>query len=391
MATSTIDSIIRTAHEYGFLRIVPAINIDSLIASSILSKVLYDHGVNAPINTYPGIIYEDYDTPILLIDLPKPADRKNLFEIKFTGDTSITARLVSYLDKIYGLTWYDKLLAVISGIYRRLDVGKEGFKGLEQELVKELAKTNHLSSELGFKLWGWKQYSILKTIYRTLIPYIPGYTGDPNYTNNMLKKLLNIENPDKIKWETLFTEQNIEKLGEFLEEFSETIKIDNELKKKILYNMLGYTYSVNILGYSLDLHEIYGALLSYTSIGKQNPYTISLTSFDQSVLIQVIGVYRKIADELALEVSTVINEYMSKRNPIISDLSLIKRPELLIEVLSFLNTLPNDSPIVIRSNGELLTSLLEYIRVRKELENAYINCSEEQLCILGEDLVLRRA
>ncbi|OYT37930.1 MAG: hypothetical protein B6U89_06545, partial [Desulfurococcales archaeon ex4484_58] len=49
----SIDNIIRCALEHGFLRIIPAINIDSLVSAGIISKNLYEHNVKAPINLDP--------------------------------------------------------------------------------------------------------------------------------------------------------------------------------------------------------------------------------------------------------------------------------------------------------------------------------------------------
>ncbi|RLG80183.1 MAG: hypothetical protein DRO13_04330 [Thermoprotei archaeon] len=388
-----LNTVIKYANEYRFLRILPATNIDSLLAAGILSKNLREHGVEAPINLSPKIVIDVKDEPLLLLDLPKPSSSgDNVLSIKYTDESSITARLVHYIDKLFGITWYDKFLAIIAGIHRELDVGREGFQGYERDFLDELAKANYIGVDLGFRLWGWKKRSFHKALYRTLIPFIPGYSGDPHQAAENLKKILGIKELDRLMGDNVFAEHDLEKTKLFLEKFSETIEgVEQEVRRRILIKMLGYVYVVNLGNYVADVLEIFGALEVYESMAEENVNNIPLVSADYTILNQLIAMYTQIIDELSVEAATLIKQYLHTRIPVFEGLDTIKRPELLIDIIRSMELIPDKKCITIEVDGRYVTSISEYIRVNPEYDRAYNLCDESQICILDERNVLIKA
>ena len=71
----SIPVLINTAREYGFLRIIPLTDIDSLIAASILARNLGEHDIHTVINLDVKTCLET-DEPTILLNIPKPSQAK---------------------------------------------------------------------------------------------------------------------------------------------------------------------------------------------------------------------------------------------------------------------------------------------------------------------------
>lgn len=388
---NSLEYAIRVANEYKFIRIVPASNLDALIASSILSKNLEEHDIKAPINTDPKIILDNIDEPLLGVDLPintKTGKEYRNLNILFSGDSSLSAHVVYYLDKIFGVTTWDKILAIIAGVYRGLDFGREGFRGLEKEILDELTGSKYIGIDLGLRLWGWKKHSLFKALYRTLIPFIPGYSGDPSRTYNVLKNILGINEPEKMYGEHIlsFTEEGLENTRLFLEKLSNNMEqIDQETRNKILVKLLGYIYIITINNYILDLHEIIGSLLLFMCLSDENIYYILLTSIDDLIIYQSLIHYNSIIDEISAELATSIKRFLNIYKPIFEASEFIRRPEIYIEIIKSMEKIPQDKPVAIVKDGQNYTTVSELIRLGVKPEKVYSLCNEYQLCMVNEN------
>jgi len=388
-----LDQVLRVANEYRFIRIIPATNIDSLITAGILFKNLKDHGIEAVVNLDTKYVIDYSDEPILLIDLPKHVERKNLYEIRFNREASNSGYATYYLDKTLGVSRWDKVLSIISGIYRGLDSGREGFKTLERDFLDELVRTNYISIDLGFKLWGRKRHSLLRSIYRTLIPFIPGYSGDPVKTADMLKTLFNISDPDKVRSEDVFSEKDPDKVKVFLQHLDNTMELlDTDTRRRVLFKLIGYLYTLSMDKYTYDLHEVMGALTIFNSLEVSNPNYVVLTSLEQTLLSQIMVIYDDIIDEASIVLSSLVKQVIGGGSNVIEVEDIPRRPEVLLDMLSSLEIMPREKPLIIRVNGSYYTCVYEYLRINMDsIEKTYRSCDESQLCRVDENGALIQA
>lgn len=380
----TLSNILKTINEYGYVRIVPKIDLDSLIASSILFENLNEHRIRTSINYDPKVILEQNDEPTLLINLPKITERPNLFTINFNERESVSAYISYFLDKIYGVSTYDKILSIATGIYQGLDT-VEGFKGIESELLKELTSKEIIEYEPGFRFWGRTRLDLARSIYRTLIPFIPGFTGDPEKINELLSRIIGGKT-DIIKH--VHIEQNKELAARFLEYLLNNLStiMDVADAKKIIRKILGNIYIVRINNrLLLELNETVGMLNIYLSLQRSNPQYISIISIDPNILSELIAICDNIIDELIIDVSIAINQFIKTKQNVFELEEVIERPEIFIEILKNMEMLPEKKPVIIRYNGEYYTSLGELLRIGNDAETLYAYCDEFQLCMVDQD------
>ncbi len=387
MSRNTINDILRIASRYGFLRIIPSTRLDSLLAAGILWSNLNEHGIEAVLSINARNII-DGEKPLLLIDLPSISESSNgeVLSIEFNGKESISAYTAYFLDKIYGVSTSDHILSLISGIYRRLD-SVEGFKGLESEIMEKLREKGILEVEPGFRFWGRLRLNLAKSMYRTLIPYLPGYTGDPENIDKLLEKIFGkIKNAVKV----VDLEQNKELAARFIENLINTMIIDQERAKHIVRRLLGNIYIAKIRERSFELNEIMGYLDLYLSLRRDNPLRIAMSSIDQNILLQIIGVSEDLIDELIIDLSIAINTYIENRKNILEIENSVERPEIIIDIIDSIGLLSN-KPLIINVNGEEITTMYELLRIGYDPHKLYEYCDDKQLCRVGKDGSISKA
>jgi single-stranded-DNA-specific exonuclease len=384
---NTINDVLRIASRYGFLRIIPSTRLDSLLAAGILWSNLNEHGIEAVLSINTRNIIEG-EKPLLLIDLPpiSGSSDEEILYIGFNGKESISAHIAYFLDKIYGVSTNDHILSLIGGIYRRLD-SVEGFKGLESEIMAKLREKGILDVEPGFRFWGRLRLNLAKSIYRTLIPYIPGYTGDPENIDKLLEKIFGkIKNAVKV----VDLEQNKELAARFIENLINTMSIDRERAKHIIRRLLGNIYVARIREKSLELNEVMGYLDLYLSLGRNNPLRIAMSSIDPNILLQIIGVSEDLIDELIIDLSITINTYIENGKNILEVEDSIRRPEIIIDAIEGIGLL-SDKPLILIINGESITAIHELLRVGYDPKKLYEYCDDKQLCRVKEDGSISKA
>ncbi|MCD6301428.1 MAG: hypothetical protein J7L82_05090 [Staphylothermus sp.] len=103
--TELLNDIVKYAKEYGVVRIVPKIDIDSLIAAGLLWKNLEEHNISATINFDLKLVVEKTEIPTILINLPKPyrdgESNQLLLNLMYNGKESISAYTAYFLDKLF--------------------------------------------------------------------------------------------------------------------------------------------------------------------------------------------------------------------------------------------------------------------------------------------------
>ncbi len=373
----SIPVLINTAREYGFLRIVPLTDIDSLIAASILARNLGEHDIHTVINLDVKTCLET-DEPTILLNIPKPSQAKKWCQelVWDKQDSSLSSYIVTGLENYWIVSDYDKILAILAGIYKERDLGKEGFRGTEKKFLQELIDNDKAEIEFGFRFWGWRKRSLVEMITRTLIPFLPGLTGERDQVLAFLKKLFNTENVESLNSSSIFLEEEPERAKKFAAALYEALEIDENTRKTILLKLIGFTYYFYIGDTRLESFETLGSLIIYESLEQGTVNLLSNLSLDPNILYSIISLYDDYIDMLANEISRGIRLWLSGRS---IDTDRIERPDIYVDILRSLGLL-NQKPVSIISNGRSITVLRELLRIGKDIEYALSVCDELQLC-----------
>ncbi len=373
----SIPVLINTAREYGFLRIVPLTDIDSLIAASILARNLGEHDIHTVINLDVKTCLET-DEPTILLNIPKPSQAKKWCQelVWDKQDSSLSSYIVTGLENYWIVSDYDKILAILAGIYKERDLGKEGFQGTEKKFLQELIDNDKAEIEFGFRFWGWRKRSLVEMIARTLIPFLPGLTGERGQVLAFLKKLFNTESVESLNSSSIFLEEEPERAKKFAAALYEALEIDENTRKTILLKLIGFTYYFYIGDTRLESFETLGSLIIYESLERGTVNILSNLSLDPNILYSIISLYDYYIDMLANEISHGIRLWLSGRS---IDTDRIERPDIYVDILRSLGLL-NQKPVSIISNGRSITVLRELLRIGEDIEYALSVCDELQLC-----------
>ncbi len=373
----SIPVLINTAREYGFLRIIPLTDIDSLIAASILARNLGEHDIHTVINLDVKTCLET-DEPTILLNIPKPSQAKKWCQelVWDKQDSSLSSYIVTGLENYWIVSDYDKILAILAGIYKERDLGKEGFQGTEKKFLQELIDNDKAEIEFGFRFWGWRKRSLVEMITRTLIPFLPGLTGERDQVLAFLKKLFNTESVESLNSSSIFLEEEPERAKKFAAALYEALEIDENTRKTILLKLIGFTYYFYIGDTRLESFETLGSLIIYESLEQGTVNLLSNLSLDPNILYSIISLYDYYIDMLANEISHGIRLWLSGRS---IDTDRIERPDIYVDILRSLGLL-NQKPVSIISNGRSITVLRELLRIGKDIEYALSVCDELQLC-----------
>ncbi len=373
----SIPVLINTAREYGFLRIVPLTDTDSLIAASILARNLGEHDIHTVINLDVKTCLET-DEPTILLNIPKPSQAKKWCQelVWDKQDSSLSSYIVTGLENYWIVSDYDKILAILAGIYKERDLGKEGFQGTEKRFLQELIDNDKAEIDFGFRFWGWRKRSLVEMITRTLIPFLPGLTGERDQVLAFLKKLFNTENVESLNSSSIFLEEEPERAKKFAAALYEALEIDENTRKTILLKLIGFTYYFYIGDTRLESFETLGSLIIYESLEQGSVNLLSNLSLDPNILYNIISLYDYYIDMLANEISHGIRLWLSGRS---IDTDRIERPDIYIDILRSLGLL-NQKPVSIIGNGRNITVLRELLRVGRDIEYALSVCDELQLC-----------
>ncbi|MEM1627895.1 MAG: phosphoesterase [Desulfurococcaceae archaeon] len=371
--------------QYKSFRIIPDSALDSLIASSILMKNLSEHGWDVKVNLDPKLIIDEKTEPTILINL-SPIDEKYQLSLKSTGEYSITAYIVEKLDSVFGIEKFDKVLAIVSGLYLGLYDFKEGkFPGTENDILKELVESGVLYEIAGLRIWGARRVGLIRAINRTLIPFLPGITGCIDRIEKILSDVFKTKDPYSIRYKELLNENNLMVLSSLVQKIVNNLYLDLNKDPKLPYKLFGEFILTDKRngeeGQEFELHEILGSLVVYASSCLNCPYDLLSISMNDLAISQIIAIYDKIIDQLSPIISASILEFFSSNKPIDPE-GYIERPDLVVDMLSYIEKLPKNRPITILHERGIITSLRELLRIGVEPSKAYSQCDGDQLCVV---------
>lgn len=364
-----------------FVRIIAKAELDPLLASGVLFHNLHEHGVSAAITLDLKSIIDGRDEDHVLVGLPSPRGRKPTV-LTQAQQSTLTATVVAELDKRYGIASWEKKLSIAVGVFSGLSVGREEFRGLEKSMLNELLARGEIEHSPTFRFWGFRRVPIAQSIYRTLVPYMPGVSGKPETA----KKVVEASGlqPAQTGQQSGLDEGG-EKSKKFVEQLSYHMKCDDAAKSKALYRLIGYNYFTPAQGISveLDLNELAAAMLVFASLRSSALYTLPLVAFDESLALEVLSVYEHVIDELAPWASEAISKLA--RGEAVELGKVIERPELLVEVARQAGLASPKKPLVFVKDGVLVTTASELLRAGALPEEVYAHCDQAQICRVRED------
>ncbi|MCY0867894.1 MAG: phosphoesterase [Desulfurococcus sp.] len=363
------------------IRIVPDTSLDSLIAASILLKTLREHNKSPRVSLDPKLLLDDRDEPSILLNLP-PVSGSRQVSLVFTGESSITGIIASLLDDLFVIEWWDKVLAIIAGLYRNLYVFREGkFKGVEDRILRELISSKKLVEVPSMlRAWGVDRLGLARSLKRTLIPFMPGLTGNIEPIKEITQRIFK-RNPEELRVLDASNEKEMILLLEFLRELARVLNVNvGELSNKLLGDFI--VSSEVFEGLKLQLSEAMGALLVFNSLEKRNPLYVIGVSVDSSLIPSMLTVYEEHIEEASSLLGITIPKWLADRSEYIDVEEFFERPGIVADILGNLNALPQGRPVLILHEGVKVTELRELLRIGVKPEDAYARCDEVQLCVV---------
>ncbi len=378
IASNVFGEFFKKAREYGSIRITPLANVDSIIASSILFKVLYENGFNVVVSLKPVL---DYSEPTIFIDLDlcredtlclsilHSTSSTNTSSNKIVSPYSLSALVVKAIEKHWVIDSIDKVIALVGGVYRGLDLNKEGFKGLEASIVEELGREGRIVSDIGFRFWGWKRCSLVDSLVYTLRPYIPGVTGFRDRVYGLLEKI-GVKEPDSISSGELIS--NPQLLKKLASEILGRLRSSSRRNRSPV-EVIGRQYFTEIAGrYTslLDLCIFYETLLS---MGFNEAVSLVYSLYDTFYLEVLFYRFEDLLEKIVSEIASNIEQYRVYGGECVMEKGLLVRPDIYSRILRELGVL-GDKPVYMKdSSGRLYTSLAEYIRVNARIDYSIVD------------------
>ncbi len=379
-------NFIKLIREYKFVRIIPLVNIDSILASSLLLKVFSENDINAVVSLKPS---KDIEEPTIFIDIdPSIKNDKclvilhdqSLNDIEFSKNviktnTSIFSLLLKVIEDYWIIGNYEKIFGLIAGISRKRDVSSEGFMGIEGEIAEELIKSNKIYVDnAGLRLWGWRRKLLVDTIAHTVIPFLPGLTGKRDDVLEFISRL-GFSKPEDVHSSEIAINQTL--LGNlakelYLKSFTKVKRKRSalELLSKIYYLLQGNDF--------VSLIEVYGALYTIMSLGSSYLYNLFYIIQDPEFMEYVMMLYEKYVDVISSEIAKSIDSmYEDIEGRIIIESNIVKRPEAFELVLKDIGVLEKNDLLLKVDSSTYLTSLSIMINAGKPVD--YDIVDEEQL------------
>ena len=379
-------NFIKLIREYKFVRIIPLVNIDSILASSLFLKVFSENDINAVVSLKPS---KDIEEPTIFIDIdPSIKNDKclvilhdqSLNDIEFSKNviktnTSIFSLLLKVIEDYWIIGNYEKIFGLIAGISRKRDVSSEGFMGIEGEIAEELIKSNKIYVDnAGLRLWGWRRKLLVDTIAHTVIPFLPGLTGKRDDVLEFISRL-GFSKPEDVHSSEIAINQTL--LGNlakelYLKSFTKVKRKRSalELLSKIYYLLQGNDF--------VSLIEVYGALYTIMSLGSSYLYNLFYIIQDPEFMEYVMMLYEKYVDVISSEIAKSIDSmYEDIEGRIIIESNIVKRPEAFELVLKDIGVLEKNDLLLKVDSSTYLTSLSIMINAGKPVD--YDIVDEEQL------------
>lgn len=359
-------------------------SLDSLLSAGILFKNLSEHGWDVRVNLDPKVLVDYKNDPALLLNLQSVNPQKQ-FTLSTTNTSSVTALVVTVLEKsVGGVSKWDKILALISALYRGYYDFKAGsFLGVENTILSELSAQKIFTEIVGLRLWGAKRRNLVAALTRTLIPFIPGITGNVENATRVVREVYGVSDPLSIRQKELTSDEDVRRVSDLIKKITEISQFyarrDLQLQLKLVGDFYMFIQEHGVV-LELEAHEALGNLIVYGSMCKNCPVDLVLIPLSTDMLPQILALCSSSLDYLAISLSNQIVEFLRDERGVFECEDSMQRPDLVVDILLYHGIIPRDKPIKLICNGEEVTTLRELLRLGVKPEEAYSKCTEDQLC-----------
>ncbi len=284
------------------IRLTSHLDADGLASASIISLYLHrlnanfsvrivqqldDEVVQGDIFTVPGDLYVFADlgsgqktlvkefrpekSDVIIIDHHQTteADDQHILEVNpnllgMDGSTEACGATLSYLissqDQV--VNGKESALACVGAIGDRLDRGeKRSFKGLNEEVFKEISEGGQVARTLGLCLFGFETRPVVKCLEYTTDPLLPGLTGSESSSFAFMKKI-GVEPVKDDHWRTLseLSESELQRLTSSLVKYV----ISKGVRASVAESLIGYVYTIRFEERGSPLRDVreYASLLN---------------------------------------------------------------------------------------------------------------------------------
>ncbi len=284
------------------IRLTSHLDADGLASASILSLCLHrlhanfsvrivqqldDEVVQGDIFTVPGDLYVFADlgsgqkplvkefrpknSDVIIIDHHQTAeaDDQHILEVNpnllgMDGSTEACGATLSYIiaSQDQAINGKESALACVGAIGDRLDKGeKRSFKGLNEEVFKEVSKDGQVARTLGLCLFGFETRPVVKCLEYTTDPLLPGLTGSESSSFAFMKKI-GVEPVKDDHWRTLseLSESELQRLTSSLVKYL----ISKGVRASVAESLIGYVYTIRFEERGSPLRDVreYASLLN---------------------------------------------------------------------------------------------------------------------------------
>lgn len=365
VAGDKLHDIVEKARAAGFIYVFALTGIDELVSAAIFNRVFSKNDIEVVVTLDPRVVEE----PAVFIGVDEvPGFRGSRFIVE-ERNGCFSYSTVKALEEIWIVGNKPKLMALVGCVARGVDRGANGFEGLE-DLVEELRSENIIDGGVGFRLWVDEATSYVDALSNTIVPYMPGLTGDRVAAESFVKRVVGIDDPGNVSFHEEFMKMDSGDIKHLVAGITEMITSRYSVDPMYLVNILGKIFWTSVFPKNPYLTKIYGVLLTYLSVDSASVYRIPFLARFDNVLTEMFFAYSYMVSVVAEEAASNINQYYVSRQPVFSS-HYIRRPEIYVEALRFLGWLPENEPIVIETGDGYYTVLSELIRVYGKIDTAY--------------------
>lgn len=198
---------------------------------------------------------------------------------------------------------------------------------------------------------------------------------------NLVRNVFGNVDVEKFLGSEVFDRKDSAAINELLRKIDRSLEyLGEDIRKRIMYRLVGYVYHIDFNGVITDFIEIINALSLVLSIDRRNPIYIAMIGFNKEFLAETLYIYGELIEDRVQLVSEAIENYVSGKTRIIGFEKGFERPELIIDILYFLNKIPSDKVLCINIGGELLTNVSILLKQGFKQEEVFTFCDENQIC-----------
>ncbi len=373
MATLDFHMLIEKAREAGYVYLFGLTRIDHLVAMALMGNLMKKNDIDVVATFNPGGVEE----PAVLIGVGKLPGFTGFHYAVKSLDGSYSMGVLRLLEEVWVVNNRAKSIALLGAADLDMDRGKEGLRGFPGTVVSELESENVVEERIGFRFWIDDSTSLDEAAASTIIPFLPGLTGDVEASSEFMKKALGVDDPSTVSFEEFFSNIDSDLLKRFVAGLIDVMSREGGVPREYLMSVLGKIYRFKIFPRNPYLRKLYGLLAVYCAVDDGSVLRVPFMLDADSLFTEIRFTYSYLVGNIAEEVAVNIMRYRETRDNVFAS-HYVVRPEIYVSVLRGLGWLPQRKPVIIERGGQHYTVLSEILRVYGKIDTG-LAVTDEQL------------